>query len=226
MIVIVLEVLICFIYFRNPQEILSPKQSWCSEASEFDTPQIGMFIEIGLRTENLIGKTNQTFQGLIVACYVYSLYSIVVISFQMISTIGFNEGHSAMNKMLWFIVMICGIIMYLVRLNFIMKSGQILENKVRNAKRSLDQLLFNVKQAKMNEEELNKLTVLRERLDAYQCLPPIRPYSVFSLNNKTFCATLATTVTYMVILVRLRGVGTSLGPLPLQTAINNVTLAN
>ena len=144
----------------------------------------------------------------------------------MVSTVGINEGHSAINKMLWFTVMISGTIMYLVRLNFIMKSGQTLENKIRNAKRSLDHLLFNVQLAKMKKDEVNKLTVLRERLDSYQCLPPIRPYSVFSLNNKTFCATLTTTVTYMVILIRLRSVGTSLGPVPLQTEINNVTIFN
>ena len=40
----------------------------------------------------------------------------------------------------------------------------------------------------------------------YQYAAPISPYAVFSLNNKTFCATVATIITYIVILIKLRGV--------------------
>ena len=43
----------------------------------------------------------------------------------------------------------------------------------------------------------------------YQYVAPISPYSVFGVNNKTFCATLATVVTYIVILIKLRGLGNS-----------------
>ena len=48
--------------------------------------------------------------------------------------------------------------------------------------------------------------MLQRRLEMYQYVAPISPFSVFGLNNKTFCATLATIISYIVVLIKLRGV--------------------
>ena len=53
---------------------------------------------------------------------------------------------------------------------------------------------------------LKKIYMLQKRLEVYQYISPISPYSAFGLNNKTFCATLATIISYIVIMIKLRGV--------------------
>ena len=115
--------------------------------------------------------------------------------------------------------------MYLVRLNFMMKAGQVLGNTIKESKRTLEELLIQIPPSKLNEDEINSLTILRNRLETYQYLSPVTPYSIFSLNNRTFYSTMAIMITYMVVLVKLRFVGNSSNSPSLQE-ISNVTLSD
>ena len=146
-----------------------------------------------------------------------------MLGFQMVSNVSLNEIHTSRNRFIWFILCVVGVIMYMVRLNFLMKSGQRLGREITESKRALEELLSQIPQSKINEKEQNRMTLLKNRLDIYQFLPPITPYSVFSLNNRTFYATLATMITYMVALLKLRGTGNSSDIQPLHE-MTNVTL--
>ena len=66
-------------------------------------------------------------------------------------------------------------------------------------------------------------TVLRKRLEVYQYLNPISPYAVFGLSNKAFGGTLASIVTYIIVLIKLRGVETAKSSLALDT-VNGTAL--
>ena len=90
------------------------------------------------------------------------------------------------------------------------KAGQRIGVKVKQSSRVLGDVMINqFKEDSLCERPNNKLSVLRERLGVYHYRQPISPCSVFGLGNKTFCATLATVITYIVVLVKLKDVGMS-----------------
>ena len=95
-----------------------------------------------------------------------------------------------------------------------------LSNILRESRLNLEEILFDLPLSKLNEEEVNKITILRSRLESYQLIPPITPYGIFSLNNRTFVATLATMITYIVVLVKLRGFGDATNISFLQHKLN------
>ena len=107
-----------------------------------------------------------------------------------------------------------------MRLKFLMRSGQVLTNTIKESRISLEETLIDNPPSTMKEEEISKITILRSRLECYQLTPPITPYGIFSLNNKTFFATLATMITYIVVLIKLRGFGDLPNDLILQRGIN------
>ena len=91
-----------------------------------------------------------------------------------------------------------------------MASGQKLSVKVKRSRRTLEDAIIEGNLACVgNNGEYDKIDILRKRLEIYQYLCPIAPYAVFTLNTKTFCTTLASVITYIVILIKLRGVETS-----------------
>ena len=165
---------------------------------------------MGIETEKLIGQLNSALQGLIMTCYIYSLYTIILMAFHMIFNVCLNNVHTAENKFIWFGICILSIIMYLIRLRYLMNSGQGLGNKIKESRRTLQDLVIAIPHSKINHFELSKISILINRLETYQLFPPITPYSVLSLNNKTFYATIATMITYMVILIKIRGVANPL----------------
>ena len=91
-----------------------------------------------------------------------------------------------------------------------MESGQRVAIKVKQSRRVLEDVLMITEMASPSSKgHCDKLYVLHKRLEVYQYIVPIAPYAVFTLNNKTFCTTLASVITYIVILIKLRGVETS-----------------
>ena len=87
-----------------------------------------------------------------------------------------------------------------------MNSGQQLSFKVKQSRRAFENNIMLKEFNGTNDESKQKSFILQRRLETYQYLSPISPYGVFGLNNKTFCATLATIISYVVILIKLRGV--------------------
>ena len=101
-----------------------------------------------------------------------------------------------------------------------MASGQRLSTKVKQSRRALEDIMIKTDNLYIvNKGESDKVHILRKRLEVYQYLFPIAPYAVFALSNKTFCTTLASVITYIVVLIKLRGVETA-------KAIPETTLAN
>ena len=86
-----------------------------------------------------------------------------------------------------------------------MNSGQRLGNCVAQSKRALeDYTLAHESAFQLTAQYSTKLKVLQKRLDTYQLVHPISPYSVFNLSRKTFYSTLALIITYIVVLIKLR----------------------
>ena len=86
-----------------------------------------------------------------------------------------------------------------------MNSGQRLGNSVAQSKRALEEYTLAHKSSfQLTIQNSTKLKILQKRLDIYQLVHPISPYSVFSLNRKTFYSTVALIITYIVVLIKLR----------------------
>ena len=158
-------------------------------------------------------------------CYTSSLISITILSFQLVSNLGLNELHEGENRMALAATCFFAVLMYLFRLHILTKSGHNLGNKIRKSVRVLEDGIISKRiSSQLKEESCNKLFVLRKRLEVYQYLSPIAPYSVFSLNHRTFCATLATVLSYILVLLKLRGVETSAaqaGPNDINKTVNS-----
>ena len=65
--------------------------------------QDGHLIDIGLKMEKLVGTTNNALEGLITSSYIYSIYIMIVFSFQLLSNVFSNAVHTAENKLIWLI---------------------------------------------------------------------------------------------------------------------------
>ena len=167
-------------------------------------------IDFGLRVERLITKTNQTTQGLIMIFFSSSIASLTVMCFLIVSHLGLSETQEYNGKHLLTSCHSLIAVLYLIRVYSIMASGQELSVKVKRSRRTLEDAMMEGNLACVgNNGECDKVDILRKRLEIYQYLCPISPYAVFTLSTKTFCTTLASVITYIVILIKLRGVETS-----------------
>ena len=150
--------------------------------------------------------TNRATQGLISTIFSSLILSIVFICYHIVSSLGLNNAISGKLKFLQIIGGCFAAAMYLVRFYSLMNSGQKLSIKVKQSRRAFENNIILKEFNGNNDESKQKSFVLQRRLETYQYLSPISPYGVFGLNNKTFCATLATIISYVVILIKLRGV--------------------
>ena len=177
-----------------------------------------------MKTEKLITRLNEAAQGLIMTSYINYLVSLVLMSFSLVSNMGLNETHTDENRVLLTIVNVLAALMYILRLYILMKSGQILGNTIQRARKLLEDILFQLPISNANAELRNKIHILKDRFEKYQHHAPITPYFTFSLSNRTFCATLATIITYIVVLIKLRGEKTTLSAGPTQGTVNETFL--
>ena len=162
-------------------------------------------IDLGLSLEKLIIKANHTTRVFITACYFGSVASCVMIAFQLAAMVKAEDFNYSDERKLIIFGYIFSIIMYLIRLYFMMNSGHRLGISVIQSKRALEEFTLDYEEDLMLSRQYTiKLTTLQKRLDAYQLIHPISPYSVFSLNRKTFYSTLGIIITYIVLLVKLR----------------------
>ena len=166
-------------------------------------------VELGLQLENLIIATNQTTQGFIATIFTSHILCLVFSCYHVVSSLGLNEATTGALKILQVASGSFAAVLYLVRLYSLMNAGQRLSVKVQQARRTFENKIILEDSKRINEEYKHKSYLLQKRLEMYQYVAPISPYSVFGVNNKTFCATLATVVTYIVILIKLRGLGNS-----------------
>ena len=142
--------------------------------------------------------------------YFGPVISCIMIAFQLAANCGAKNWYESEHRLVTVIAYICATLMYLTRLHFIMASGQRLGNSINQSKRVLeDYIMSHDTTFRLTKNVSNKLSVLQKRLEVYQFVPPITPYGVFNLNRKTFYSTLTVIITYIVVLIKLRG-GTKL----------------
>ena len=187
------------------------------------TSQTNNVIEIGLKIERLIIDVNRATQGLIMTFCISSIACLILSCFQIVAYLGLN----ALATENWHCVYVAGcislVVMFLIRIYSLMKSGQQLAVQVKKSRRILDDVMIKEDEpCNINGRSCDKISVLRKRLEVYQYLNPISPYSVFGLSNRTFCATLASMVTYLIVLIKLRGVETSTTSSDLNTMNDTV----
>ena len=164
-------------------------------------------IDLGLSLEKLIVTTNNTTKGFIAACYAGSVSSCILIAFQLAAMVKANNFGNSDERRLVFCGYIFATIMYLTRLHFLMGSGQRLGTSVIQAKRALEEYTLTYEAKFMlSRQYTSKLSTLQKRLDVYQVIHPITPYSVFNLSRKTYYSTLGIILTYIVLLIKLRDV--------------------
>ena len=159
-----------------------------------------------MKLEKIIVTTNRATEGLISTIFSSHLVCLVFVCYHVISSLGLNDAITERLRMWQSMAGSFTAAMYLIRLYSLMNAGQTLSVKVKQARRAFENNVF-IKQYKgANDESSTKSYLLHKRLEMYQYAAPISPYAVFSLNKKTFCATVATIITYIVILIKLRGV--------------------
>ena len=168
-------------------------------------------IRFGLSIEHLIVLANKATQGLVMVFFSSSIASLTVMCFLIVADLGLNNAtqeYSGKNLLTTCHSLVA--VLYLIRVYSIMASGQQLSIKVKQARRVLDDVIMKENMAFIgNKGERDKVYVLRKRLEVYQYLSPITPYGVFTLSSKTFCTTLASVITYLVVLIKLQGAETS-----------------
>ena len=167
-----------------------------------------MVIDIGMEIERLISTANRATQDFIMVFCVSSIANLIIACFHIVAILWLSNSLKVSRKTALVTAFIFAVIMYLVRFYNLMKAGQRLGAKIKRSSRALGDVMI-MNQDMLDEKTKNKLSVLRERLEVYRYRQPISPYSVFGLGTKTFCATLATVITYMVCLVKLRDLGSS-----------------
>ena len=163
-------------------------------------------MEIGLKLENIIITANIAIQGFIATFYVGILICLVALFFTIVSTLGLNDSTTGNLKVILASWGIVGAIMFLLRFYRLMNSGDRLWRKVKQSTRIFENKFIVNDYIELKDKTRQKSYVLQKRLDVYQYLPPILPYAIFGLCRKTFFATLATIISYVVILIKLRGV--------------------
>ena len=133
------------------------------------------------------------------------------ICYHIVSSLGLNNIISGKLKFLQIIGGCFAAAMYLVRFYSLMNSGQQLSIKVKQSRRAFENNI--ILNGYIETKDTCKQNVLQKRLEVYQYVSPISPYALFGLNNKTFYATLATIISYIVILIKLRGMDNSMTPI-------------
>ena len=180
-------------------------------------------IEIGIEIERLINTANRATQDFIMVFCASSIANLIIASFHIVAILGWNDSLKEYRKPSLVTAFSCAVLMYLVRVYNLIKAGQRIGVKVKKSSRTLGEVMINqVKPYCLCDKPNNKLSLLRERLEVYHYRQPISPYSVFGLGTKTFCATIATVITYIVVLVKLKDLGTSNG----LSNVGNVNQSN
>ena len=165
----------------------------------------GIF-DLGLSVEKLIINANRTTRGLITTSYFGSVTSCIMIAFQLATNCGEKDWQENIHRIVIITAYICATLMYLTRIRFMMVSGEKLGNAIIQSKRDLeDYCITHEETFKLTKPVSNKLLVLQKRLNFYQFVSPITPYGVLNLSRKTFYSTLAVIITYIVVLIKLRG---------------------
>ena len=196
----------------NPSSVTPPVQS-------FD------LIDLGLRIERLVLAANQPTQGLAMIFFIVSIASLVVYCYMIIAYVGLSDMQEYTEKYMLPTCHSLIVILFLSRIYSIMASGQRLTVKVKQSKSALeDNIIKRDMSSIANKIQLDKVYLLYRRLEVYQYLSAIEPYAIFTLSNKTFCAVLGSTITYMVVLLKLRGLETCKGPT--VAILNNTTEYN
>ena len=166
-------------------------------------------IDMGLKIEKLIPTANKSLEGFIMICYINAIVSLTISSFNLVSSISLNDVHTDQNRPVLCGIFIFASAMYLTRLYILTKAGQTLGNRIKHSRMVLeDNIISQVTSPTLKKNGCNNLFLLRKRLEVYQFLYPIAPYGVFPLGYRTLFATLATMLSYIVVLIKLRGMET------------------
>ena len=173
---------------------------------EYRTNDIEEVMDTGLKLESLVLATNQTIQGLIATSFISIVVCLVVLLFIVICGLGLNDSTTENLRVIFASAASIGSTMYLLRFYRLMNSGERLWNKLKRSRRTFEDRILLSKEIRLGDDNRQKSYVLQKRLDFYQYASPISPYAVFGLNSKTFCATFATIISYVIILIKLRGV--------------------
>ena len=170
-------------------------------------PEVDLILKLGFSIEGLVIQVNNLLKGLIVITYFTCVVKFTLTAYQCVSLLTLNDTFQAPNKPMYIAIMFSGCLIYLIRLHFIMKSGQQLGVRIKQSKRAFeDYCLAQGGSTQLKYQSSNIFFVLQQRL-GIDC--PIAPFYLFNVNSRTFFATLATVVTYLVILIKLRGAATS-----------------
>ena len=163
-------------------------------------------LEIGLKLENIILAANHATQGLIATFFIGIVVCLVTMFFGIVSTLSLNDSATGYLKVIHATGGIIEAAMFLCRFYRLMNSGDRLWKNVKQARRTFENKIILNEGIEIKDNIKQKSYVLQKRLDVYQYVSPISPYAVFGLCSKTFFATLATVISYVVILIKLRGV--------------------
>ena len=167
-------------------------------------------MDVGLKVERTLMIANNGFSGIVMTFYSGTVGCLIIISFLFVSVIGLNDTMMGSIKFVFACGLFLAIFMHLIRMFIIMDSAQTLGNEIKKTKRVLEDVIIRQENNIPHEvRSINKTFILHKRLESYQSLPPISPFSVISLGHRTFWATLATIITYIIVLIKLRGIETA-----------------
>ena len=163
-------------------------------------------VDIGLELEKILINANRATQGLIATIFSSLVLCLVLVSYRVVVSMGLNDASTGKLKIWAISAGSFSATMYLIRFYRLMNAGQQLSIKIKQSRRAFENNIILKESTGVKDEFRQKTYMLQKRLEVYQYVAPISPYAVLGLNNKTFCATLATIISYIVIMIKLRGV--------------------
>ena len=191
--------MISYNFSVDVKKVSEPKEN------PLESSQNERIIDLGLSLEKLVLTMNNTIRELLTTFYTATVLSCILISFQLTATLKAEDFNCSNERKIIFCGYIFSSLMYLTRLKFLTESGQRLGTSINQSKRALEEhTLANESSFVLTTHYSSKLKVLQKRLDTYQLVHPISPYSMYNLSRKTFYSTLALIITYIVVLIKLR----------------------
>ncbi len=156
-------------------------------------------IHLGREMYNIIKKTNATLSPFIVTFYTYFLFGGILYLYGTFDIL-FTEGNLKVQAMMLSCAFGIFAIIWFYALAMLSHVGERLHEEVEEAKDSFDDLFMDHCDESMSITLKNGWTGTRSRLEKVS----ISPYGYFEVHNSGLLATVATVLTYFIIVLQFR----------------------
>ncbi len=161
-------------------------------------PNKKIVVNLGFAMCDIVGAANVAIQPLLLFLFVNFLFLLTMHMYSGLSSFFFQSSNFGIIQNIFYLS-ICTLSFW--TLSLLCRHGQLVQDSRAKAKKALGMAIRSMADCG-NDPLLTQMHLLKENLGQPN---PIAPYSMFGLNNASFLTTLATIVTYLIVLLQFRG---------------------